>query len=164
MSFAEQAKKKYVDPKKLGEWADWMRNEGRTIATINGSFDLLHAGHLEILFEASLQADQLIVLLNSDESIKGYKGEDRPLVSLKYRQQMIASLYFVDYVSSFNAADPRKILSEIRPNVHVNGGEYGQDCIEAEAVKKGGGKLHLFARIPGLSTTAILEKMRATCV
>ena len=164
MSFAEQAKKKIVDPKKLGDWADAIRHEGRTIATINGSFDLLHAGHLEILFEASLQADQLLVLLNTDESIKGYKGPNRPLVQLKYRQQMIAALTFVDYVSSFSEPDPRKILEIIRPNVHINGSEYGDDCIEAATIKKCGGKLHLFARIPGLSTSSILEKMRATCV
>ncbi|MDX8431139.1 MAG: adenylyltransferase/cytidyltransferase family protein [Candidatus Algichlamydia australiensis] len=164
MSFEEQAQKKIVDRKKLGDWADAMRLEGRTIATINGSFDLLHAGHLEILFEASLQADQLLVLLNTDESIKNYKGADRPLIPLKYRQQMVAALTFVDYVSSFSESDPCKVLEVIRPHVHINGSEYGDDCIEAETVKKGGGKLHLFARIPGLSTSTILEKMRMTCV
>lgn len=164
MSFAEQAKKKYVDPEQLGLWAEAMRDEGRTIVTINGSFDLLHAGHLEILFEASLEADLLLVLLNSDASIKLYKSEDRPIIPLKYRQQMVAALEFVNFVSSFEEADPCEVLKKIRPNVHVNGGEYGRDCIEAETVKEGGGKLHLFGRIAGLSTSAILEKIGGTCV
>jgi len=164
MSFAEQAKKKYVELGKLATWADAMRHEGRTIATINGSFDLLHAGHLEILFEASLEADLLLVLLNSDASIKQYKGEDRPIIPLKYRQQMVAALEFVNFVSSFEEADPCAVLKKIRPNVHINGSEYGEDCIEAQVVKEGGGRLHLFGRIAGLSTSAILEKIGGTCV
>src|SRR5262249_19712291 len=80
--------KKLIAPKKLEEFANSLREKKLTIATLNGSFDLLHAGHLYIISQAKLQADKLIVALNSDASIRQYKGADRPIVSLNYRLSM----------------------------------------------------------------------------
>lgn len=155
----EESKKKIVDRIHLTSLCEKIRKEKKKIATLNGSFDLLHAGHLQIIFEASQVADILIVALNSDESIKQYKGPKRPIVSLPYRQQMMAALSFVDYVTSFEELDPKNILSLIRPDVHVNGAEYGMDCIEKETVEKNGGKIHIVNLIDGLSTTQIIEKI-----
>lgn len=151
---------KYIDPKKIEEKVSFLRKEGKTIATLNGSFDLLHAGHLYILHEASLQADYLIVALNSDRSIQGYKGKDRPIVKLEHRLEMMAAIGFVDFVTFFDELDPRNLLTKICPDVHINGAEYGSDCIEKEVVLQKGGKLHLVDRIPSLSTTEIVEKIR----
>lgn len=108
-----------------------------------------------MIYEASLQADILIVALNSDKSIKGYKGENRPIVPLESRMQMMSAFYFVDYVTYFDELDPREILSIIDPDVHVNGIEYTKDCIEKEVVKK----IHLVDFIPGFSTSTLIEKV-----
>lgn len=137
-----------------------LRKENKTIVTINGSFDLLHAGHLHILYEASKRAEVLIVALNSDDSIKKYKNANRPIIPLKYRLQMIAALNFVDYVTFFDEIDPIKILSIIKPDVHVNGKEYGENCIEADIVKKNKGKVYLVDLKDNMSTSKIIKKIK----
>ena len=153
-------KRKHVNPENLESKAASLRGEGKTIATLNGSFDLLHAGHLYIIHQASLQADVLFLLLNTDQSIKQYKSLERPIIPLEERLEMVAALEFVNFVSSFEELDPKMILSKIRPDVHVNCDEYGEDCIEAETVKSFGGKIHLVDRIDLLSTSAIIEKIK----
>lgn len=154
---------KVIDPKELKNTLAHLRVDGKTIATLNGSFDLLHAGHLFMIYEASKQADILIVALNSDSSIKAYKSLSRPIIPLKERLEMVSALGFVDYVTWFDETDPRALLEVIKPDVHVNGAEYGQNCIEAEVVKKNGGKMYLVPRITGLSTTDLLLKIRNLC-
>jgi len=153
--------KKLVEPAKLKEKVRELKVSGLTIATLNGSFDLLHAGHLYIIHQASLQADKLFLCLNSDRSIQQYKNPSRPIISLQSRLELIAALEFVDYVTWFEETDPIAILSIIKPDVHVNGAEYGADCIEAETVRAFGGRLHLVDRIPGLATSAIIQKVRS---
>jgi rfaE bifunctional protein nucleotidyltransferase chain/domain len=157
--WSEEWKKKLILPQDLAKTTENIRKSGKTIATLNGSFDLLHAGHLQIIFEASQVGDVLILALNSDASIKQYKSPDRPIIPLEYRLQMIAALEFVSYVTWFEETDPIKLLDIIRPNVHVNGSEYGENCIEADVVKSHGGKIHIVKLIPGLSTSQILSKI-----
>lgn len=152
---------KTIQPHLLHETVQKIKSEGLTIATLNGSFDILHAGHLEIIFEASKQADRLIVALNSDASIKAYKSPKRPFVCLEDRLALVAALSFVDFVTWFEELDPIALLSIIRPDVHVNGAEYGENCIEAETVKKFGGRIHIVPLVPGLSTTALIQKIKA---
>lgn len=151
--------KKLIEPKNLEEFANSLREKKLTIATLNGSFDLLHAGHLYIISEAKLQADKLIVALNSDASIREYKGADRPIVSLNYRLSMMAALEFVDFVTWFEETTPCALIEKIRPDVHVNGIEYGSECIEAKTVKSVGARLHLVDRIPSLATSEIIKKI-----
>ena len=152
---------KQVPPEKLEEIVSSIREQGKTIATLNGSFDLLHAGHLEIIHEAKKQADCLIMALNTDRSIQQYKSPDRPLISLQHRLQMVAALGAVDFVTWFDETDPCKILSVIQPDVHVNGAEYGEKCIEAETVKQYGGRIQVVDLVDGLSTTNIINKIAA---
>ena len=151
---------KIIEPKDLEAKVQELRSEGKTIATLNGSFDLLHAGHLEILTQGSAQADVFIVALNSDASIKGYKGPDRPIIPLFFRMQLMSALECVDYVTSFDEADPRNLLSKIKPDVHINGSEYGENCIEADVVKAHGGRIHIVPLVPGLSTSALIQKIK----
>ncbi len=151
---------KIVPPEKLEDFIKTLRTTKKKIVTLNGSFDLLHAGHLYILREAKNQGDFLILALNSDESVRKNKGDKRPIIPLPYRIQMVASLEMVDYVTWFEEEDPRALLKTIRPDVHVNGAEYGPNCIEAETVKKYGGKLHLALRLPSLSTSEIIAKIK----
>ncbi len=154
---------KWIDPSCIEGKVAELKKGGHTIATINGSFDLLHAGHLYILYEAAKQADILIVALNTDTSIQGYKGKDRPLIPLDYRLQLISALEFVDYVTWFDELDPRAILAKIEPHVHVNGVEYGEHCIEKEVIVSCGGRLVLVDRIEGLATSHIVKKIRDLC-
>jgi len=158
--WSEAYKKKLITPEVLAHTCDQFRSEGKTIATLNGSFDLLHAGHLQIIFEASQVADILICALNTDQSIREYKSPKRPIIPLEYRLQMMCALQFVDYATWFDETDPRRLLSVIQPDVHVNGAEYGEDCIEEGTVKSYGGRIHVVQLVPGLSTSSILHKIQ----
>lgn len=160
-TWTDEHTKKIIPPEALENAVGEIRKAKKTISTLNGSFDLLHAGHLQIIFEASQVADILIVALNSDDSIKQYKSADRPIIPLKYRLEMLTALEFVDFVTWFDETDPIRLLSIIKPDVHVNGSEYGENCIEAKTVKDNGGIIHIVQKIPGLSTSQILEKIDA---
>jgi rfaE bifunctional protein nucleotidyltransferase chain/domain len=153
--------KKLVEPVDWSTWAEKIRQQGETVATLNGSFDLLHAGHLYIISEAKKQAGRLLVALNSDASIQRYKSPLRPIVPLRYRLEMVAALEFVDAVTWFEEDDPRAFLRAVRPDVHVNGAEYGQECIEASTVREVGGRLHLVDRIGTLATSEVIAKVLA---
>lgn len=115
---------------------------------------------MKILFDASNLADVLIVALNSDSSIKKYKSSNRPIIELKYRLEMISALFFVDYVTYFDDTTPLKILEIIKPDIHINGKEYGENCIEADIVKKNSGKIHIVDLVEGLSTSKIIKKIK----
>ena len=148
-----------VSRRELAPLAAALRSKGKRIVTINGSFDLLHAGHLHILREASRQGDVLIVGINSDSSVRELKGPERPLIPEAQRAELLLALRDVDYVHIFDETVPMPFLEEIRPDVHVNGAEYGEDCIEASLVRSHGGRIHLVDRIPGLSTSQIASQL-----
>jgi D-beta-D-heptose 7-phosphate kinase/D-beta-D-heptose 1-phosphate adenosyltransferase len=137
---------------------------GKRIVTINGAFDLLHAGHLKILQEARTQGDALIVGLNSDTSVRGHKGPTRPIVGEADRAALLLALRSVDYVHIFDEPIPNAFLEAIRPDVHVNGAEYGEHCVEADTVRRGGGRLHLVERTDGVATSALIERIATTRV
>lgn len=164
MGWESYRTRKIIDPSHLEEKVEGLKKEQKSIATLNGSFDLLHAGHLYILHEAAQTADLLIVALNSDLSVQAYKGPDRPIIPLKYRLEMVSALEMVDYVTWFDEPDPRQILATIKPHVHVNGAEYGQECIEAESVRAHGGRIQLIPRIEGLATSDIIQKIQKVLV
>lgn len=159
----DKSLEKLIEPEYLEEKIESLKEKGLKIATLNGSFDLLHAGHLHIIYEASKQADILVVLLNSDTSIKAYKSKKRPIVPLEYRIEMMTALGFVDYVSWFDETTPCKTLEKIKPHVHINGMEYGENCVESRVVKDSGGTIHLVDKIPGLSTTTLINKIKQLC-
>lgn len=159
-TWAKAYQNKLIQPENLAIHIEQLKAAGKKIATLNGSFDLMHAGHLEIVYEASRVADVLLVALNSDSSIKKYKSPKRPIIPLEYRLQMMAALGFVDYVTWFEETDPIRLLNVVKPHVHVNGAEYGENCIEAEAVKSHGGRIHIVQLVPGLSTSTIIQKIQ----
>ncbi len=161
--WSKESFKKIILPKDLGKKSKEIKKLHKLV-TLNGSFDLLHAGHLYMLREAKNQGDRLLIALNSDESIQQYKSKDRPIIPLKYRLEMMAALECVDFVTWFEETDPLKILALIKPHVHVNGSEYGKNCLEADLINKQGGALHIVSLKDGLSTSNIVEKIRALCV
>jgi len=151
----------------LKELIKELREQGKTIVTTNGSFDLMHIGHVKFLQEAKEQGDVLIVGINSDSSVKawkkkmGYKDWDsRPLNKEQYRAEMLAAFEYVDYVTIFDEIDPIKLLEIIKPDVHCNGEDYGEDCIEAETVKKSNGRIHIIKNFEGFSSSELIKKIK----
>ena len=151
---------KIVGREELGKRCEELRKAGKTIVTCNGSFDLFHYGHLCFLEEAKKQADVLIVGLNSDSSIKKYKSPDRPVITQDQRAALLSAMEIVSFVHIFDETDPIAFLEVVRPDVHVNGAEYGENCIEAPTVKKYGGRVHLMPKVAGLSTTGLIARIK----
>src|SRR3989339_271965 len=145
----------------LARIAEALRKKGKKIVTCNGCFDILHAGHIKFLEEAKSQGDILIVGLNTDAYITKKKGRGRPVNSQDDRALVLAALACVDYVAIFAEDTPIALLEELKPDVHCNGEEYGENCVEAATVRKNGGRLHLIRNYKGLSTTNILKKIAA---
>jgi rfaE bifunctional protein nucleotidyltransferase chain/domain len=139
--------------------AAW-RAAGHRIATTNGCFDVLHEGHVAALDEARRQADHLVVLCNTDASTARVKGPARPLVPFDQRAAVLAGLRSVDLVLALDDDLPTALLEQIRPDVHVKGGEYEPDDLpEAATVRAGGGRIHANAMVPDRSTTAFVERI-----
>ncbi len=157
----EDYRRKIVPMDRIASVVEQERSRGNSIVTYNGSFDLLHAGHVRSIWEASRQGDVLVIGLNSDESIRSYKGKERPIVPEQERAEMLAALEFVDYVVIFNEMTPLRLLELIRPDIHCNGPDWGCDCIERLVLDGYGGKLHILEWSPGRSTTALVDKIRS---
>ncbi len=140
--------------------------KGKILVTTNGSFDILHVGHLRILQQAKEWGDILLVLVNSDNSIKLNKGDSRPIIPLKERMEMLAGLACVDYVISFEEKEVLSILEKIRPDVHVKGGTFVPERIlsEKNLVESYGGKHICLSKIEDYSTSNIIEKIRSTLI
>jgi D-glycero-beta-D-manno-heptose 1-phosphate adenylyltransferase len=135
----------------------------RRIVFTNGCFDLLHPGHIRLLEEARSLGDALIVGLNSDASVRGVKGDSRPLIPEGERAEVLAALAAVDFVVIFNEATPRELIARLLPDVLVKGADWGADEIVGRAEVEGaGGKVVSIPLLPGYSTTRILQKITAT--
>ena len=138
-----------------------LRQEGKVIVTTNGSFDILHYAHVNLLEKAKNEGDVLVVLLNSDNSVKRNKGENKPIVNENERAGMLAALESVDYVVIFNEDKPLSLLEKIKPNKHVKGGSFVDERIkeEKELLDKWEGEFKNFALEEGFSTTNIINKI-----
>lgn len=136
-----------------------LKNKGKKIVTCNGSFDIIHAGHVGFFEKAKRQGDVLVVGVNSDKSYKEYKHKEGPLITENARALIVASIESVDYVFLFDETTPNNWILKLKPDVHAIGASYTAECIEACAVKEVGGKLFLISNIGGLSTTKLIEKI-----
>jgi D-beta-D-heptose 7-phosphate kinase/D-beta-D-heptose 1-phosphate adenosyltransferase len=138
------------------------RRAGQTIVFTNGCFDVLHAGHVQYLREAKLQGDWLVVGLNSDRSVRNLKGPDRPINNIETRTTVLAALQFVDAIVVFDEQTPMRLIQEIRPDVLVKAGDYCLDeIVGADFVQGYGGRVHIAAYRPGISTTELVRRIRA---
>ncbi|HEY1267279.1 MAG TPA: D-glycero-beta-D-manno-heptose 1-phosphate adenylyltransferase [Candidatus Binatia bacterium] len=139
------------------------KTQGKKIVFTNGCFDLLHVGHLRLLRQAKKLGNILIVALNSDRSVRENKGVDRPIVSESERAELIAALEMVDYVTLFDEPDPIPLLREIKPDVLVKGGDWGEGgVVGRELVESWGGKVAVIPYLEGHSTTNIIKKVERT--
>lgn len=143
--------------KKVAQW----RLLGKTIAFTNGCFDIIHAGHISSLIEASSTADMLIVGLNSDSSPACKKGINRPINDQNSRALVLASLAMVDAVIIFDEPTPIVLINTIKPDVLIKGGDYKiEEIVGAKEVMSWGGKVVINRIIDGFSTTSIINKIQ----
>jgi rfaE bifunctional protein nucleotidyltransferase chain/domain len=143
---------------------DAARAAGRVVVWSNGTFDLLHPGHLASLRAARGLGDVLIVGVNSDASVRGYKGPSRPILTQDERAAMLAGLECVDYVVVFDEPTPEESLRKLQPDIHCKGAEYapphGRPVPEAATVLAYGGRVEYLPLVPGLSTTDLLARIK----
>jgi D-beta-D-heptose 7-phosphate kinase/D-beta-D-heptose 1-phosphate adenosyltransferase len=139
------------------------RSHGRSVVFTNGCFDLVHPGHIDLLDRAAAQGDRLIVALNSDSSVRRLKGMNRPVQDQQARARVIGSLRVVDLVLIFEEDTPLNLIQTIRPDVLVKGADYTEDqVVGAGFVKSYGGRIALIPLVPNSSTTALVQRARAS--
>jgi len=132
-----------------------------SIVVTNGCFDLIHKGHIEVFKKSKMLGDKLIVLVNSDNSIKRLKGKSRPIILLKDRLSILTSIKYIDYIVVFNSLTPVNLYKIIQPNFLTKGSEYKKGKLAGEKIiKKFNGKIKLIKMLPGLSTTKIIKKIK----
>ncbi|MFI9275555.1 D-glycero-beta-D-manno-heptose 1-phosphate adenylyltransferase [Kitasatospora sp. NPDC052896] len=149
----------YSQPDPL-ELATRARARGGKVVGAGGCFDLLHAGHLSLLAQARRLGDVLIVCINSDTSVRQLKGEDRPVVAEQERAALLRALDCVDGVLVFDENTPEKLLTELRPDIWVKGGDYsGQRIAEADLVESWGGEVVTVPYLDGHSTTTRINQL-----
>ena len=153
---------KVIPFEKLKGLSQALHGNKKRIVTTNGCFDLLHWGHIQYLTEAKEKGDVLMVGINSDRSVKLLgKGPERPICPEKVRALQIAALECVDYVCVFDEGTPERFMREIRPTIHVKGGDYkGKEIAELQVMKELGGKVEFLSLVDGFSTTKLVEKLK----
>lgn len=140
---------------------DKIHIEGKTVVTTNGCFDILHVGHVRYLEKTKSFADYMIVLLNSDKSVRSIKGPTRPINNENDRVEILSALRCVDYVVLFDEDSPRNLLDEIRPDVYTKGADYTMETLpEADIMIKNNIRVEFIDFVEGKSTTKIIEKMK----
>jgi D-beta-D-heptose 7-phosphate kinase/D-beta-D-heptose 1-phosphate adenosyltransferase len=135
-----------------------LKAKGKRIVFTNGCFDLLHIGHVRYLEEAKAMGDVLVVGVNSDTSVRKLKGPKRPILPEEERAEILASLACVDYVTLFHEIDPLELITSIRPDVLVKGGDWTKEQIVGrEAVERSGGEVFIIPFVEKASTSNLIE-------
>ena len=144
---------------------DKLRRKNKKIVFTNGCFDILHVGHMKLLNKAKQFGDVLILGLNSDESIQIIKGPDRPINCENERIEVLSNISPIDYIVLFNGTTPEKLISKIKPDIHVKGGDYNLGDLtsipEAKIVEQYGGVVKIVDIYKNKSTTNILNIIKS---
>jgi rfaE bifunctional protein nucleotidyltransferase chain/domain len=149
-----------ISPKKIGSLVGSFRKRGKKIVFTNGVFDILHYGHIDYLTKARKLGDILIVGLNTDSSVRKFKGKGRPIQNEKDRARILAALKPVDYVILFSETIPERLINLVKPDVLVKGSDYKvSEIVGAEFVKSYGGVVKRIKVIRGRSTSRIIKKL-----
>ena len=137
------------------------RAAGKTVALANGCFDLLHVGHLRYLQGAAAEADRLVVAVNDDDSVRGLKGQDRPVMPGTERAELVAALRGVDYVVLFSGPTVGPLIEALRPDVHCKGTDYTADSVpERDIVRAYGGRIAIVGDPKDHSTRELLTRLQ----
>lgn len=143
-----------LDPAAL---AERLRRDGRTVVATGGCFDLLHTGHIRLLRQARELGDALIVLVNSDKSVRALKGDGRPVMRDVDRARVLGALACVDAVAIFDEPTPERLLENLRPDIWVKGGDYAPaDLPEAAVVRRHGGEVVILPTVAGYSSSRLI--------
>ncbi|MDR2528931.1 MAG: bifunctional heptose 7-phosphate kinase/heptose 1-phosphate adenyltransferase [Synergistaceae bacterium] len=151
---------KMLDSEQIATVAKKLKEEGMKIGFTNGCFDCLHLGHLYSLRQARKTCDVLVVGVNSDASVKRYKGEGRPLQDERTRATLLASLEYVDYVVTFDEDTALPLARKIMPDVIAKEGYEADKWPEARFVESYGGEVVALRRLEGYSTSAMLRELK----
>ena len=142
------------------------RTQGKRIVFTNGCFDLMHIGHTRYLQAAKDLGDLLVVGVNTDASVRSLnKAPDRPIVPDVQRAEVVAALGCVDYVVLFNEPDPQSLIAAVQPDVLVKGGDWAVERIVGrETVEARGGMVKTIPLVPDMSTTSLIQRIRAQSI
>ena len=152
------AESKILSRDQLREQAEQWRRAGEHIILANGNFDLLHVGHVRYLRGAKALGGKLVVAVNSDQSVRTLKGEDRPIMPERERAEIVSALADVDAVIVFPELDVRSIIREIRPDIHAKGTDYTADTVpERDVVADCGGRVAIVGDSKDHSTSEIIR-------
>ena len=149
---------KFVPQEQIPSLIQRLRQAKRRIVFTNGCFDLLHVGHIRLLYQAKQYGDILLVALNTDESVRRNKGTARPIVPEGERAELLASLEMVDYITLFNAPTPKELIDLVIPDVLVKGGDWGEnEVVGRDTVEAHGGQVIRIPPWPGHSTSQLIQ-------
>lgn len=150
-----------LERKEAQELIDKLKKEGKKIVFTNGCFDILHVGHMKYLEEAKSFGDYLFVGVNSDESVRRLKGPTRPINNEQDRAELLAGLKSVDYTVVFTEDTPVELIEELKPSIHIKGGDYKkEDLPETKVVESYGGEVYIVSLVEGKSTTNVVKKIQ----
>ncbi len=148
---------------KIADFCDILRAGGKKIVFTNGCFDILHAGHVRYLTQARSFGDCLVLGLNTDASVRRFKGPTRPINAEQDRAAVVDALEAVDYVVLFGERTAEALISLVKPDVYAKGGDYTLDTLpEAKIVQSYGGRVEFIDLVAGRSTTNVIEKIKET--
>lgn len=152
---------KLVSRAEAARWVQRQQTQGRRVVFTNGCFDLLHRGHVEYLEAARALGDALIVAVNTDASVSRLKkGPGRPVNAEADRARVLAALACVDRVVLFAEDTPRELISELKPDILVKGGDYRlEEIVGREEVLARGGRVEVLPFVPGYSTSAVIHRL-----
>ncbi len=165
MSREKIIREKILSREQLRQRAAEWRAAGESLTLANGGFDLLHVGHVRYLHAAKQLGGRLIVAVNSDESMRSLKGQGRPLIPAEERAEIIAALADVDAVVIFPEPDVRRLIHEIRPDIHAKGTDYTVETVpERDEVLAYGGRVAIVGDPKDHSSTEIIRsRLEARC-
>lgn len=145
----------------VADFVKKLHQSGKTVVVTNGCFDILHVGHVRYLQKTKSFADYMIVLLNSDKSVRNIKGPTRPINNEQDRAEVLNALACVDYVVMFDEDSPASLIDEIKPDVYTKGADYTMETLpEADIMRKNNIKVEFIEFVAGKSTTNTINKMK----
>ena len=160
MDKLEIVKSKIINKDKLSTLLAFWKFKDKKVVFTNGCFDIIHRGHIEYLAKAASYGDILIIGLNTDDSVKRLKGENRPLQDEYSRAIILASLSFVNNVILFDEDTPYDLIKFVKPDILIKGSDYKPvDIVGYDIVKENGGEIITIDFVDGYSTTNIINRI-----
>lgn len=145
----------------LAEKVSTWQSQGELVVFTNGCFDIIHPGHVDYLTRANELGQRLVIGVNTDASVSKLKGSHRPIQSEDARLQVLAALECVDALVLFEEQTPFDLISTVKPNILVKGGDYTIDTIVgSDIVMQNGGRVEIIPFLEGYSTSAIEKKIK----